>query len=108
MSLLGSCTARCDSTQLSELINALLHPDVNERLGSGGEDGGGGQIKANRWFADVNWARLIDCELVSPLLSAVQEHQNALLEEKPPEDLPEGQQTGDWRDEEMWLSEFQS
>ena len=25
-----------------------------------------------------------------------------------PEDLPEGQQTGDWRDEEMWLSEFQS
>ena len=70
------------------------------------EVGGGAQVKAEPWFAGVSWAKLIACEMPSPLLDVVKEHQTSLLTEKPPDDLPEGPLKGDETDDERWLTGF--
>ena len=46
--------------QLSALLNDLLEPDVELRRGDG-------SVIADPWFDDVNWPRLLDAEVPSPL-----------------------------------------
>lgn len=84
------------SWAMGSFINSLLQPNIQERLGSQGEDGGGAQVKASPWFKKtedgsegIDWKRLTDGRLPSPLQATVAELQTAALREKPPEDLPE-------------------
>jgi protein kinase A len=46
--------------QLSALLNDLLEPDVDARRGDS-------SVVMDPWFDDVNWSRLLDGELPSPL-----------------------------------------
>ena len=87
----GALEVPMASTAFASTVNALLHPDANQRLGSGGEDGGGAQVKADPWFADTRWARLVKGEMPSPLLDVISELKAVFMEEDAPDDMPEGQ-----------------
>lgn len=94
------------SADLTDLVNALLHPDVGDRLGSD-EDGGGDSVKGHQWFAKTDWVQLIDCAAPSPLVDGAQKHQSRALSDSTPEDLPEGQPSGETYalgEETLWLT----
>lgn len=78
------------SELLGALVNLLLDPNSETRLGSGGEDGGGAQVKADPWFEDVNWQRLVGSEVPSPFLTATAEMHKELLLSPSPNELLEG------------------
>jgi serine/threonine protein kinase len=87
----GSIEIADASEEFVNLVNELLDPVADRRLGSSGVDGGGAQVREAAFFEDgVTWARLINGEEPSPLLFAVQVLQKAAVTETPPDDLPEG------------------
>ena len=94
----GILMGEAASPHCQQLINGLLHPEADKRLGApavGGPDaepgasGGFTQVKEDAWFSEIKWALLAEGELPSPLLSAAQELQAARASSAPPEELPE-------------------
>ena len=48
------------------------------------------QVKADAYFEEFNWGQLVDSTLESPLLATVQSLQQNKLDDREPEDMPEG------------------
>jgi len=60
------------SPELGELVEALLHPVADRRLGSASQEGGR-MVKDHVWFSDINWEQLAAGDVVSPLLDFARE-----------------------------------
>ena len=80
------------SPKLGELLSSLLHPYARDRPTCGG-------VKGHSFFADLNWARLMSGEMVSPLQKASERIRQARAEEmvEPPhEHNYQGSPEEDW------------
>ena len=61
--------------ELGEAIDALLAPDPKARLGAQGFDA----LKALPWFSEINWAKLQEGAVPSPLAQAAVTHMRSQL-----------------------------
>jgi len=75
------------SPRLADLIDSLLTPSSDSRLGARG----GEEVQSHTWFADINWSHLASAELSSPLTVFARDQLAQRVEVGPGDELASGQ-----------------